>query len=257
MLHVIKTGLFDSAQEFHNLKETPEREVKCFELELYTYGRGDTVLDGVSYPHAPGNIVLARPGQRRRSTDLFVCHYIHFQSPDILPYLAAIPSLINVPDQGYYRKQFTEITALYERGELLLLQSRLYGLLAHIQTGAAMLHRAIAGGVHVDEVLCRQAAALMEQRYQEPWPLEKLAMAVNLSPIYFHKMFSAYSGRSPRKYLEDSRLQAAKNMLLTTELTAAEIAARCGFSSYTYFSSTFKKLTGLTPTAYRGRKYIS
>lgn len=47
------------------------------------------------------------------------------------------------------------------------------------------------------------------------------------------------------------RVEAAKTLLVKSSLTVTEIAGHVGFSDYNYFTKTFKRLAGLTPSEYR------
>ena len=58
-----------------------------------------------------------------------------------------------------------------------------------------------------------------------------------------------------REYVEDRRIRKAVNLLIETDLTLAEIAYECGFSSQSYFSYAFKKKMGLTPREYAKEIY--
>ena len=59
---------------------------------------------------------------------------------------------------------------------------------------------------------------------------------------------------TPAAFVLRCRIAAAKAMLKTSELNIAEIAARCGFSSQSYFNFRFKEVTGETPLQYRNTR---
>jgi transcriptional regulator GlxA family with amidase domain len=85
----------------------------------------------------------------------------------------------------------------------------------------------------------------------EDLSLQKVADHVLLSPIHFHNCFKTAIGKTLHEYVEEQRIKAAINLLLTTELTLTEIAFQCGFSSQSYFSYVFKRNMGVPP-----RKYV-
>ena len=80
---------------------------------------------------------------------------------------------------------------------------------------------------------------------------EMLAKQCNMAPNYFHRIFKAAFGRSPAKLVEQYRIDDAKRELVSSDLPLDELAAKCGFSSQSYFCSRFKKVTGKTPVQYR------
>lgn len=72
-----------------------------------------------------------------------------------------------------------------------------------------------------------------------------------ISETHLRRVFVKEFGIPPMKYLSDLRIEKAKNLLLTSDMSVYEIAEICGFGSVYYFSSVFKKKTGLSCLAYR------
>ncbi|MDO4343939.1 MAG: response regulator [Eubacteriales bacterium] len=83
--------------------------------------------------------------------------------------------------------------------------------------------------------------------------LNSMAAQVGLSSNYFGFVFKQKTGVNFIKYLTNVRMQRAKELLRTTDLTSAQIADRVGFSDPNYFSVVFKKTCGMTPREYRNR----
>ncbi|MDP4251818.1 MAG: AraC family transcriptional regulator [Bacteroidota bacterium] len=78
-----------------------------------------------------------------------------------------------------------------------------------------------------------------------------LAGRVNLHPDYFSRLFHEYTGERPLPYVQGKRIERAQFLLVTADLSIAGIAAETGFESVSYFSRTFKKLSGQTPGEYK------
>ena len=81
--------------------------------------------------------------------------------------------------------------------------------------------------------------------------VEDLAGECNFSVGYFSHLFRAVTGVSPHAYMSRIRIERAKNMLDSTDLSVLEIALSIGCEDQNYFSRCFKEQTGLSPTAYR------
>ena len=81
--------------------------------------------------------------------------------------------------------------------------------------------------------------------------VRSLAVLVNLPVDHFARAFRAATGRGPYAYVLEQRVARAQGLLLGSRLPLAEIAHTVGFSSQSHFTSVFRKLTGLTPNAYR------
>lgn len=98
----------------------------------------------------------------------------------------------------------------------------------------------------------RRAVAYIRQNYREKVSLAEAARAAGLSEAYFSTLFHETMGIPFSRYVTEYRLREAKRYLQTGELSLKEVAAVCGFSSYPYFISAFKKYFGETPGKVRG-----
>lgn len=68
---------------------------------------------------------------------------------------------------------------------------------------------------------------------------------------YLSSLFSSTEGVTIEKYIILQRVERIKELLIYDELNLSEIAFKLGYSSVQHFSSQFKKITGLTPTAFK------
>ncbi|WAH37903.1 bifunctional transcriptional activator/DNA repair enzyme AdaA [Alicyclobacillus dauci] len=107
-------------------------------------------------------------------------------------------------------------------------------------------------GLGPDEELVQSAKDIMEQRYQDPLTLDKIAGELAISPYHLHRVFKRLTGTTPADYLFNKRLRAAKQAL-RTELyrTVTDIAIGVGFRSPSHFSTMFQRKTGYSPSDYR------
>jgi AraC-like DNA-binding protein len=87
----------------------------------------------------------------------------------------------------------------------------------------------------------------------ENWTLEKLAKHVGLSRSVFAERFAAVVGTPPMHYLARWRMQIALGLLNGRRDNIATIAAEIGYGSETAFSHAFKKMVGMSPSAWRRR----
>lgn len=81
--------------------------------------------------------------------------------------------------------------------------------------------------------------------------LDDVSRTVNISPYYFSKIFKEGTGKNFIEYLTNIRIEKAKELLNTTEYSMKEICTLCGYSDPNYFSRSFKKNVGVTPTEYK------
>ena len=103
--------------------------------------------------------------------------------------------------------------------------------------------------------ILRPAVEYMQTHIGEPLISNKLlAEKSDISEVYFRKLFKECYGVSPGQYLLRIKIDKAKQLLCTEQLTVTEISAVCGYSNVYHFCEIFKKKTGMTPTEYRKKK---
>ena len=91
----------------------------------------------------------------------------------------------------------------------------------------------------------------MENNYAAPINLRQAAEKIGVSPSHLSRMFRRECGVGFNRHLLSLRLEAAKQLLLESRLQIAEIAARCGFGSCSYFIKQFRSHFGTTPKNYQ------
>jgi len=102
--------------------------------------------------------------------------------------------------------------------------------------------------------LIRQAQEYIEGRYADPnLSLTEVAAQANLSASHFSVVFSQETGHTFKECLTDIRINKAKELLCMTGLRSADIAYQVGYNDPHYFSSVFKKNTGLSPSEFRAQ----
>ena len=79
----------------------------------------------------------------------------------------------------------------------------------------------------------------------------RIAEVMHFNPQYLARTFRAETGQSILEYITTERVEAAKKLLLETNIPVKEIAALTGYQDYAYFTRVFKKETGVSPRQYR------
>ena len=97
----------------------------------------------------------------------------------------------------------------------------------------------------------RRALRHIHEHYGEKLSLADVANVAGLSYFTTSRMLSASLGVSFQTYLHRLRIDQAKRLLGTTELSVAEIGSAAGFGDLSRFNKSFLKHAGMTPTAYR------
>ena len=95
--------------------------------------------------------------------------------------------------------------------------------------------------------LINPAVSYMNGHYGQPVSTRMLAEMVHLSEGYFCQIFKETMGKTAVEYLNGLRIEKADQLMRTTDMTVAQVAACCGFADANYFSRTYKKIRHETP----------
>ena len=116
--------------------------------------------------------------------------------------------------------------------------------------------REILDGIHSEEVrmnvVAEEIRAFIAGHYKEDLSLQDVAGAMRYSDAYFCKIFKKYFNRSFIVYLNELRIEKAKQMLEDAMRNIKDISSEVGYRDANYFAKVFKRVTGLTPSDYRG-----
>ena len=96
-----------------------------------------------------------------------------------------------------------------------------------------------------------RAKDLADARYSEPLGVDDMARAAGLSRAHFSREFRRAFGESPHAYLLTRRLERAAALLRTTDRSVADICFSVGLQSVGSFTTSFTRMYGMSPTAYR------
>ncbi len=96
-----------------------------------------------------------------------------------------------------------------------------------------------------------EAIAFLRQNFARPVHLKDVAAAIHVSSYYLSHLFSKVTGGTLVEYLKQIRIEEAKRLLQTTDLSVAEVGARVGFRNIDHFSKIFKLETGAPPSSFR------
>ena len=99
--------------------------------------------------------------------------------------------------------------------------------------------------------LAKKAAQYIDEHYTEKITIDAVANAVYLSAGYLMTIFKREMGISIVSYLTTKRMDMAKKMLRESDTRICEVAEKVGYANATFFSTTFRSSTGMSPKQYR------
>ncbi|MDD5603794.1 MAG: AraC family transcriptional regulator [Eubacteriales bacterium] len=265
---------------------TMPRPVYKYELQIFTKAGGVAIIDGKEYPAARGSIRFHRPGQIVATELDYECYscvfsmamhdnnasqpaeknaaamhdaaemHRRFDPYYMNEYLDIIPSFLSaaLPEEYYalfeeminYRVNPVKQSPIMTKACIMKLLGLLY---------AESARRGDFGKISVNaSEAVASAIMFMKNEYAKKISLKEISKAANLSPTYFHRIFTEMMSVTPLKYLTRVRIEKARILLTTTGLSTAEIAAECGFEDLSYFTAVFGNYAGQTPVKFRKLK---
>ncbi|MGE0211979.1 MAG: GlxA family transcriptional regulator [Parvibaculaceae bacterium] len=122
----------------------------------------------------------------------------------------------------------------------------------HVRRPAESAQRHAAGVVDIDtHPTVRAAMALLEASIEEPISVPSLCRKINVSQRQLERLFKRHAGCTIAQFSKLMRLQYARVLLTSTQMSIRDVSAACGFNSMSYFSQCFLSTFGRKPSDYR------
>jgi AraC family transcriptional regulator len=107
----------------------------------------------------------------------------------------------------------------------------------------------VAGGLPGSRL--RRVIGYIDSNLHRELSLSELSAVVRMSPYHFARLFKRSTGMAPHQFVVRRRIERASALLATPGLSIRAIASAVGFKASGHFSTTFRRLTGVTPSARR------
>ena len=91
----------------------------------------------------------------------------------------------------------------------------------------------------------------IQNHYGEEITNQTLGELISYHPYYINRLMRNTTGTTLHQYLLNFRIDVAKRLLITSEISISDIVTQCGFKIFSYFSNCFKAKTGYTPLLFR------
>jgi AraC-like DNA-binding protein len=240
------------------------RELNEYQLLYITEGEGVFRSTHQREVHLKeGDLFLLFPGEWHSYHPLpdqgWKSYWIGFRGQNMDDRVAA--GFLSTNKPIYHVGFSSEIVRLYKSAydtaiaEAAYSQQLLAGIVNHLIGIMYSLERNIElnkNKGHVDMV--NRARLRIREALESPLTIQQIAEELGVSYSNFRKLFKEYTGLSPATYQQDLKLQRAKELLSTTDMSIKEIAYQLNFDSPDYFSAKFKIKTGRKPSEMRNTK---
>lgn len=234
------------------------RILQEYQLLYIVKGKGEYSNAAGSFEIAKGTLILLRPGvwhsYKPSKTEGWTEYFIGF-SGEIAD--KAVAELFSDEGQIFDVGLNRELVDLYQRAievasvERPASQQLLCGIVMHLLGSLNYIMRNSTMSADRMDQIIEQAKAIMQERAAQNLDLDVLAEQLNISYSWFRKVFRDYTGHPPAKYFMLVKLRRAQYLLINTQESIKEIAFSLGFKSTEHFYTTFKRITGYTPSVYR------
>lgn len=97
----------------------------------------------------------------------------------------------------------------------------------------------------------RRVVNYIEQNLPRELRLAEVSAVIHMSPYHFAHLFKERTGVSPYRFVLQQRVEEARTLLAVPTLPIAVVARSVGFRTPSHFSTTFRRITGFTPSGYR------
>lgn len=255
-VNVTYAQLKNNYHDWRRTDETPSFN----RLYFIAGGEGKVILNGITYYPKPNELMIMPAGTKQTTETAaenpyvrYFCHFDArigewplFQSADKL-------YITGVKDPDRIRRVFDEMILQFQEG----------GTFAPLRTQAALLTLLACcleeGGYSdfmkdfmqkTERDKLSRVLSYIDGHLDELLDNEQLAGLVHLHPNYFIPYFKKYMGVTPMHYVQQKRMEEAKRLLSLTDASISGIADHIGMG-LAYFSRQFKRVTGISPSAYR------
>ena len=214
-------------------------------------GSGELTLYDRTYSLHPGDIFIYLPGETHRHFALSACwrtRWITFDGPLAEAYLMAFryPRLLRggtvPPDAVFENMKKTISDSDWKKIR------RNSGVLCQILANLAVGNPEI---IHSGQFVKQCMDFILSHLTEPELDLTMICDALDVAPSTLNRLFREELGVSPGKFIQDTRKKEAQVLLLNTDFSVKELAARCGFADPNTFNRFIRRNMGMSPIAYR------
>ncbi len=243
-------------QKFNTQNYSQNRDTGRYDYQIiYIHkGKGHYLLDGKWVIKDAGSILLFRPKEPQvysyyaeDNPEIFWIHFTGTEAEKLMErfniensYIGECLQLVQLFQETILELQLKKSS--YED----IVISNFYKMLALISRSRLLQDSPLESDFSIDRLIMQ-----LNQRYMDEWDIPSMAEFCGISQDYFSHIFKQHTGSSPIHFLNDLRIEKAKDFLLTNSMNVSTVSKLTGFEDPLYFSRVFKKITGVAPRQYQ------
>lgn len=236
----------------------PTHQHNYLEMEIVLDGSGTHIHNGVSHPVKRGDVYILRTTDRHgyKLTSRVEVINISFSekmiSADLLLNLNTIHGNVFA---SLSEKEFTDFLRLCKLCEEEYFNKNKNEKIIENLVNCICIYILR----HCEEKARRSATSTIDtvlkylhNHFHDDITLYKISESLGYTPDYLSRLFKKETGMGYNEYLNNLRIQYAKHLLSTTDMSIVNVSSISGFRSYNHFYINFLKNTGITPSEYKG-----
>jgi two-component system response regulator YesN len=213
----------------------PKNQMERFEKPLIELIRKEDLLSAMDYIHS-----------------LIASYSKESVSPKALKRFI-LKSISEIYETYNYIFEYTKIYSTYEEIHDVIQSASHADSFIHLISGwfKVVIEAIILSRGNSSNYIVNEAIYFVEQNYSNDISLDDVAKAINLSKQYVCMVFKKTTGENLSHFINNMRIEKAKQLLLNPEFSNKDIYEAVGFSNPQYFSRVFKKVTGMTTSEFK------
>lgn len=223
-------------------QHAPPHRHAGWKITYYRTGRVDSIIDGVRYEVAAGDVLVLRPNALHEEIahTAYSNYYLLMRAPTDQPWPAACHGDA-AHDVGWLLARTLREASSSAPDENPMIPALLEMLDLTLRRAHPDEHPTVS------QTIVRAVEQLYEESYSGAVSIADTPRQVGLSPSSLRHYFTSLRGFSPQEALQQVRLRQALALLRSSDLSLASIAERCGFHSASHLSRRVKTATGSSP----------
>ena len=215
---------------------------KKWEMICQITGKTRAIVGNVEFEMCEGDVIVIPPDTiHRTESDVYITDmWISFEKCDFPSY----PFVVS-DGNGNIKKLFEIMFKICEEGDQENIAEKLFELIC-------LFVKKAHSEKNIPEIVGIVKRKLEENVENCEFDVSDYIVSLGYNTDYFRRLYKTYTSVSPFVYLNNLRMERAKNLLIADPFfNVREIASLCGFKESLYFSTCFKKYTGISPSQYK------
>lgn len=227
------------------------------EVQYIISGEGQIIIDGESYNAESGDIVVANSNSvHYTGTNAEIRYTAMIINSDFLNMTdinISSMSFTNVIKSRELENLFSNIISLYENDSLSFKKARIQSALLDFLIELSK-HQSLDSAHAKQEVhsfaQIKDTILYIRQNFDKKLTLDILAEKAFVNKFTLSRNFKAITGQTVVEFINNCRCERAKQ-LIKSGVPVSEAAEKCGFNNMSFFTKTFKSVTGKLPSEYK------